>query len=146
MIDIEKLAEEHLTPFARTGWTAYGEQLKQFAEALLEDKEREIAELKDDYLELRTTSTANAIALMSLAELNAELQAHINDLREALNQIGLEGYKDQSDLNTIRKVIELSKEALSKTPAQSLQDYERLASIRTCARDVCPDSIRTLES
>ena len=50
-IDIEKLAEEHLTPFARTSWTAYGEQLKQFAEAyaakVLEDKEREIAELKE---------------------------------------------------------------------------------------------------
>ena len=43
-IDIEKLAEEHLTPFARTGWTAYGEQLKRFAETLLEDKEREIIE------------------------------------------------------------------------------------------------------
>lgn len=58
MIDIEKLAEEHLTPFARTGWTAYGEQLKAFAEAYaakaLEDKEREIAEFKSQTNELKS--------------------------------------------------------------------------------------------
>ena len=42
-----------------------------------------------------------------------ELQAHINDLREAL--------EENHYSNSTEKAIKLYKEALSKTPAQSLQ-------------------------
>ena len=43
----------------------------------------------------------------------AELKAHINDLREAL--------EENHYSNSTEKAIKLYKEALSKTPAQSLQ-------------------------
>lgn len=53
MIDIEKLADEFLHGADRNGaYYGFVEELKQFSEAyaakMLEDKEREIAELKKD--------------------------------------------------------------------------------------------------
>lgn len=117
-IDIEKLAEEHLTPFARTGWTAYGEQLKQFAEALLEDKEREIAELK---AKLKHETSRKHIT---------ELQAHINDLREALEEIA----NTDPDEGT-QWFHSKAEQALLKTPAQSLQSVIN-ETIEMCAEEV----------
>ena len=115
-IDIEKLAEEHLTPFARTGWTAYGEQLKQFAEAyavkVLEDKEREITRLTF----ISTTLKDNI----------DELQAHINDLREDFRKIR-SCYGDGYEVDNI------ARQALSKTPAQSLQEHDNEV-VERCAK------------
>lgn len=111
-IDIEKRAEEHLTPFARTGWTAYGEQLKAFAEALLEDKEREIAELKT------TVRSDNSKVI-------AALNAHINVLRESIAEIAA----DSQDIYTNEALTKL----VFKTPAQSLQEHDNEV-IERCAK------------
>ena len=147
MIDIEKLAEEHLTPFARTGWTAYGEQLKRFADALLEDKEREIAELKDwkkQAIDFENEWDEQAVGKALNVQLGQsirrsilpkiiELQSHINDLREALHLVNehskLWGFKIAGNVQT-----EIDA-ALSATPAQSLQAFENEV-IERCAEEV----------
>ena len=121
-IDIEKLAEEHLTPFARTSWTAYGEQLKQFAEAyaakVLEDKERETAELKEQIEGLIDSGSAAITAL----------KANVNDLREALQSAS--NYVDKNSV--LGKLIA---SILLKTPAQNPQEFENEV-IEICAEEV----------
>lgn len=122
-IDIEKLATEHLTPFARTGWTAYGEQLKQFAEAyaakVLEDKERENSELKTKIKHETSRKHIN------------ELQSSINVLREALEDIAKVNHSSA-------KCGEIASKALQATPAQSLQEHDNEV-IERCAK-VCEEN------
>ena len=109
MIDIEKLSADVNIPT---------EKLKQFAEAyaakVLEDKEREIAELKT------TVRSDNSKVI-------AALNAHINDLREAL--------EENHYCNSSEKAINLYNAAISKTPAQSLQEHDNEV-IEKCAK-VC---------
>lgn len=122
MIDIEKLADENggyrLTDQS-TQFTFTTDDLKQFAESyaakVLEDKEREIAELKT------TVRSDNSKVI-------AALNAHINDLREALELAEKAMAYD----------VELVKDALYKTPAQSLQEIENEV-IEKCAK-VCDDA------
>lgn len=111
MIDIEKLAKESgFIPYTADDDECYAdiETLKHFAEAyaakVLEDKEREIAELKT------TVRSDNSKVI-------AALNAHINDLREALVEIR-SCYGDGYEVDNI------ARQALAKTPAQSLQAFE----------------------
>ena len=117
-IDIEKLAEENgFIPHEADDGECYAdlETLKQFADALLEDKEREIAELKT------TVRSDNSKVI-------AALNARINDLREALEKA----------MNDEAGWYEIAKQALTKTPAQSLQEFENEV-IERCAQlsDAC---------
>lgn len=114
MIDIEKLSADVNIPT---------EKLKQFAEAyaakVLEDKEREIAELKT------TVRSDNSKVI-------AALNAHINDLREALERIKASKtarYEVEADVGG--EVFDV----LEKTPAQSLQEHDNEV-IEKCA-NVC---------
>lgn len=134
-IDIEKLAKENgfVTHTADDG-ECYAdlETLKQFADALLEDKEREIAELKT------TVRSDNSKVI-------AALNAHINDLRESIAEIAA----DSQDIYTNEALTKL----VFKTPAQSLQEHDneviercavrgRLAQLESKVVDV---EIRTLK-
>ena len=118
MIDIEKLAKES----GVNHWSDLS--LKQFAEAyaakVLEDKEREIAELKQERNDL------NYLCMDRLHKIE-ELQANNNDLRDALAEIKL----DSTDTNSFRT----ADKALLKTPAQSLQEHDNEV-IERCAK-VC---------
>lgn len=134
-IDIEKLADEFLHGADRNGaYYGYADDLKQFAEAyaakVLEDKEREIAELKT------TVRSDNSKVI-------AALNAHINDLREALedtntrlNEMVDVFYKGSTAAD--RKRIADNFELLSKTPAQSLQEHDNEV-IEKCAK-VCDEA------
>ena len=146
-IDIEKLADEFLHGTDRNGaYYGFVEDLKQFAESyaakMLEDKEREIAELKEKHImQLSGISTASigyfkdgdgihpdydTVALRDVTCLyskyetlfnrDKELQAHINDLREALEEIT----NTDPDEGT-QWFHSKAEQALSKTPVQSLK-------------------------
>ena len=127
MIDIEKLAKDagaYSTDTAKEVYLQNDEyifiknSLINFAEAyaakVLEEKEREITRLTF----ISTTLKDNI----------DELQAHINDLREAFRKIR-SCYGDGYEVDNI------ARQALSKTPAQSLQAFENEV-IEMCAK-VC---------
>lgn len=86
---------------------------------VLEDKEREIAELKE-LLKDRQTDLDFEFnrAEQNECEINA-LNAHINDLREAFREIR-SCYGDGYEVDNI------ARQALSKTPARSLQNITAL--------------------
>lgn len=94
-------------------WSDIG--LIKFAEAYaakaLEEKEREIADLKAGYL--RTQESTGRISISYL-----ELQAHINDLREGIAEIAA----DAQDSYTNEALTKL----LSKTPAKVLEEKGEL--------------------
>ncbi len=169
MIDIEKLADENggyrLTDQS-TQFTFTTDDLKQFAESyaakVLEDKEREVAELKEklttelkrggsykllvsslegqlehyrsqDYTLAKARLDTLEQSLNSEREMNeiltnenTELQAYINDLRETLEEI----IKYTPETFWQNKAAQ---QALSKTPAQSLQQFENEV-IESCAK------------
>lgn len=124
-IDIGKLADENggyrLTNKSNE-FTFTADDLKQFAEAyatkVMEEKEREIAELKKDLILVDT--------------LYRQSCSSINDLREALEKLAKLGNGElygNSEGNLI------AQQALSKTPAQSLQEFENEV-IEICAEEV----------
>ena len=125
MIDIEKLAKDagaYSTDTAKEVYLQNDEyifiknSLINFAEAYaakaLEEKEREITRLTF----ISTTLKDNI----------DELQAHGNDLREAFRKIR-SCYGDGYEVDNI------ARQALSKTPAQSLQAFENEV-IEMCAK------------
>ena len=123
MIDIEKLADEILEKIhPYDNWVGSVNDLELFAESyaakVLEEKEREIAELKT------TVRSDNSKVI-------AALNAHINDLREAFRKIR-SCYGDGYEVDNI------ARQALSKTPAQSLQEHENEV-IERCAK-VCDEA------
>ena len=83
------------------------------------DSEQEIAELKETINELRWMQGINTDYA------TAELQAHINDLRETLEWI-------DRDYGTIG-IHSIVTSALSTTPAQSLQEHDNEV-IEKCAK------------
>lgn len=87
---------------------------------VLEDKERDIEGILDD-----TQSLANEL-LRSKSQI-AELQANNNRLREAL--------KYYADMYAISNLSDVARQALSKTPAQSLQSVIN-ETIEMCAEEV----------
>lgn len=123
MIDIEKLAKEAGAIIHKDGniFLSNSEKLKQFADALLEDKEREVAELNNRIKFQEKQHKEDLIFIM-------QQKAHINDLREALGKA----------MNDEAGWYEIAKQALTKTPAQSLQDFENEV-IERCAQlsDAC---------
>lgn len=137
MIDIEKLADAFLHDTTRYGaYYGFAEDLKQFAEAyaakVLEDKEREIAELR---AKLKHETSRKHIN---------ELQSHINDLRDAINmalscvdeEINPRNYNGEiltKFINDYGEMVDILQEALSETPAQSLQSFENEV-IERCAK------------
>lgn len=105
-IDIEKLAVDcEVSDGMFLLSKEQKDNLQKFAESyaakVLEDKEHEIAELKT------TVRSDNSKVI-------AALNAHINDLREAL--------EENHYSNSTEKANKLYKEALSKTPAQYIKD------------------------
>ena len=86
--------------------------------AKLEDKEREIAELKEQIEGLIDSGSAAITAL----------KAHINDLREDFRKIR-SCYGDGYEVDNI------ARQALSKTPAQSLQAHNNEV-IEMCAEEL----------
>lgn len=118
MIDIEELAKEYgLTEFVY-GTEYVSDSLVNFAEAyaakVLEDKEREIAELKT------TVRSDNSKVI-------AALNAHINDLRAALESLIKHETPNWSD--------EFAWKIYRATPAQSLQEHDNEV-IEKCAEIV----------
>ena len=147
-IDIEKLADEY--GYMQDSDDCYVfsfEALKQFAEAyaakVLEDKEREIARLDKQIIEMQAYEMSMQNRANDDAKEITELQVYINDLREALEEIRNDSFVDSWQ-------CKLAEQALSKTPAQSLQEHdneviEMVASAWTCDCDDCPDKIRALK-
>ena len=136
MIDIEKLAKEHChhqQSADQFSITLYG--LKQFSEAyaakVLEDKEREIARMDKQIIEMQAYEISMQNRENDDAKEITELQAYINDLREALEDIA----KHTPETFWQNKSAQ---QALSKTPAQSLQAFENEV-IERCAQlsDAC---------
>ena len=76
---------------------------------------------------LRTSEKAWQAAKADSEQEIAELKAHINDLREAL--------EENHYCNSSEKAINLYNVAISKTPAQSLQEHDNEV-IERCAK-VC---------
>lgn len=123
MIDIEKLAQDMFGTVLVNGKEYYeidSEEWKNLAEAyaakVLEDKERELCVLK----ELRANSIENSCKQI------LELQSHINALREAFRKIR-SCYGDGYEVDNI------ARQALSKTPAQSLIEHDNEV-IERCAK------------
>lgn len=137
MIDIEKLAIENgFIPHEADDGECYAEieTLKQFAEAyaakVLEEKEREIAELKAINMELQFQNNLFMKNEIELQAKNRELSASINDLREALEEIT----NTDPDEGT-QWFHSKAEQALAITPAQSLQEHDNEV-IERCANDL----------
>ncbi len=142
MTDIEKLAKENgFIPHEADDGECYAdlETLKQFAEAyttkVLEDKEREIAELREPLKDRQTDLDFEFNrAEQNEFEVNA-LKEHNNDLREALE--GLMHYFEDDEDSHNKSIFETCRNVISKTPAQSLQAFENEV-IEKCAK-VCDE-------
>lgn len=157
-IDIEKLAKEYgLTEFVY-GTEYVSDSLVNFAEAyaakVMEDKEREIERwkliasdqkmliegLKGECKNMGTTDICIALARKDTA--NKELQAHINDLREALERLSndrklwkVSAIGGQDSYAGMPPAIRIIDEALAETPAQSLQEHDNEV-IEMCAEEL----------
>ena len=118
------------------------------AAKVLEDKEREIAEIKQMYRGAKILLDFNTQKNPLLKEI-AELQSHINDLREAINtalscvdeEINPRNYNGEiltKFINDYGEMVDILQEALSKTPAQFLQEFENEV-IEKCAK-VCDEA------
>ena len=125
MIDIEKLAQDMFGTVLVNGKEYYeidSEEWKNLAEAyaakVLEDKERETAELKEQIEGLIDSGSAAITAL----------KANVNDLREALQSAS--NYVDKNSV--LGKLIA---SILLKTPAQNPQEFENEV-IEICAEEV----------
>ena len=135
----ENIARKY-SHYYNDAWHFSDEFLKQFAEALLEDKEREVEQLN------------NAVqdALLSSRECRRKLVEqgiYSNDLREALEDISNWTFGWDGDCG----VTAVANKALSKTPAQSLQEHDNEV-IEKCANDLdrqgfnhAGDAIRALK-
>lgn len=105
-------------------WHFSDEFLKQFAEVLLEDKEREIAELKAEVKKWKTNSVDLEYACLDRNLKIDELKAHINQLREALISFDIHDSTGLQTLWTTNMTAEQIDDVIASTPAQSLIDFE----------------------
>ena len=111
----------------RKAWQA----AKADSESILSEQQNTIAELKKKVKVLERDYNFMKDLAIGTEQINTQLQAHINDLREALNDCYYE-------VNTnFAKII---KELISKTPAQSLQEHDNEV-IERCAK-ICESSDR----
>lgn len=133
-IDIEKLAKENgfVTHTADDG-ECYAdlETLKQFAEAyaakVLEEQSAEIAQLKAKVRDIHAKAVDVYVPQIT------ELQSYIIDLLDALNAMrdtfDVGGTVTSAENNALHK----ADQALSKTPAQSLQEHDNEV-LEMCAK------------
>ena len=133
------------TAMIRTGDRFERDIAKLAWQAAKADSEQEIAELKAEY-EIQK-ELCNHFANKSL-----ELQSHINNLREALNMMR-DAFDVGGDVTSIENdALYKADNALSKTPAQSLQEHDNEV-IEKCAKELeelieyrsVIDKIRTLK-
>ena len=135
MIDIEKLAQDMFGTVLVNGKEYYEIDSKEwdnlaeaYAAKVLEDKEREIAELKSTVKKWQENSVDLEYSCLDKNILITELQVNNNRLREAFWNIR-SCYGDGYEVDNI------ARQALSKTPAQSLIEHDNEV-IEKCAKAI----------